>query len=98
MIFPLICNFNIPLFTLGFFGYISFRSTDIFSFCQTSFNKAQIFTFLTGVVASHLRTANLLFRCEKRIIAKCAVDESFCRYFVKNSESISLFYVLNGGR
>lgn len=33
-------------------------------------------SILTGVGASHLRTANLLFRCEKKIIiAKSAIDE-----------------------
>lgn len=43
-----------------------------------------------------MRTANLLFRCEKKIIiAKCAVDErlsGFCAHFVKNSEIISLVF------
>lgn len=33
-------------------------------------------SILTGVGASHLRTANLLFTCEKkRIIAQSAIDE-----------------------
>jgi hypothetical protein len=33
-------------------------------------------SILTGVGASHLKTANLLLRCEKKIIiAKCVVDE-----------------------
>lgn len=33
-------------------------------------------SILTGVGASHLKTANLLLRCEKKIIiAKCVVDK-----------------------
>lgn len=54
-------------------------------------------SILTGVGASHLKTANLLLRCEKKIIiAKCVVDKGFkvLYVFVKNSEIISLRFFL----